>query len=110
LVQRYVDAAPLGPALAPPADAAALLGAAALTAGAVAALLLQAPTTNAVARAKAPMRLEVAIMDMVALPPSPLGERRIVTGARREGLCFDSALSLHPRRQRAICGLLTCEQ
>jgi hypothetical protein len=84
LVQRYVDAAPLGPALAPPADAAALLGAAALAAGAAVALLLQAPTTNTAARAKAPMRLELAIMDTVALPPSPLGEHRDVAGSGRE--------------------------
>jgi hypothetical protein len=90
--------------------APAAADAAALAAGAVVALLLQAPTTKAVARAKAPTRREVAMMDTDRVPPCPPRDHRAVAGRRRESQWFDSALSLEPRRQRAICGLLTSEQ
>jgi hypothetical protein len=65
------------------ADPAAL--AAALAAGAVVALLLQAPTTNAVARTKAPTRREVAMMDTGLIPPCPLLQARSRRAAGDEG-------------------------
>jgi hypothetical protein len=61
---------------------AAAPAAPALAAGDGVAEPLQAPTTNAVARAKAPRRLEAELMVTDPVPPRPLRDHRIVAGSR----------------------------
>src|SRR5450759_383117 len=68
-----------------PADVAAL--APALAAGVGVALPLQAATTNTAASAKAPMRLDVAMMDTDLIPPC-LSAITASSGAGGESLWF----------------------
>src|SRR5664280_1829725 len=93
---------------AAPAEAAAL--AAVLAAGVGVALPLQAPTTNAVASARAPMRLDVEMIDTDPVPPCLSGSPPRGGRPEREPVVRFLNDRLDPRGQPAICGLLTSGQ